>query len=205
MFAIAGAMEPWQHFFFVKEIRKGSVSPTRPSATPPTSCTWIGHANADRARFFQVHALVEHISPRSTTCLQQDRARAKDLENAIYPPNLFLFRKKKWERARARERELQWRERVVAHTSVGHTSSRSATCLHNLLPSWRKRAKERDLFSTAFSSSKNRLWEVFNDGESSRKNLNILQASASKLSGFTPRIQPSACGLGLYNARCKTR
>ena len=42
-------------------------------------------------------------------------------------------------------------------------------------------------------------------GESSRKNLNILQASASKLLGFTPRIQPSACGLGLYNARCKTR
>ena len=29
-------------------------------------------------------------------------------------------------------------------------------------------------------------------GESSRENLNILQASASKLSGFTPRIQPSA-------------
>ena len=65
-FAIAGAMEPWQHLFFVKEIQKSSVSPTRPSATP-TSCTWIGHANADRARFFQVHALVEHISPRSTT------------------------------------------------------------------------------------------------------------------------------------------
>ena len=72
---------------------EGSVSPTRPSATP-TSCTWIGHANADRARFFQVHALVEHISPRSTTLSSQDRARAKDLENAIYPPNLFLFRKK---------------------------------------------------------------------------------------------------------------
>ena len=87
----------------------------------------------------------------------QDRARAK--ENAIYPPNPFLFRKKEWERAR--ERELQWRERVVAHASVGHTSSRSATCL---LPSWSKRAKERDLFSTAFSSSKERLWEGFNDG-----------------------------------------
>ena len=74
------------------------------------------------------------------------RAGAKELENAIYSPQLFLLRKKDVERA-------------------------SMT------------------------------------GESSRKNLNILhvQASASKLSGFTPRIQPSACGLGLYNARCKTR
>ena len=41
------------------------------------------------------------------------------------------------------------------------------------------------------------------NGESSRKNLNILQASASKLSGFTPSIiQPEAAGRGLY-ARCK--
>ena len=72
------------------------------------------------------------------------RDGAKELENAIYSPQLFLLRKKDVERA-------------------------SMT------------------------------------GESSRKNLNILQASASKLSGFTPRIQPSACGLGLYNARCKTR
>ena len=70
------------------------------------------------------------------------RAGAKELENAIYSPQVFLLRKKDVERA-------------------------SMT------------------------------------GESSRKNLNILQASASKLSGFTPRIQPSACGLGLYNARCK--
>ena len=72
------------------------------------------------------------------------RAGAKEQENAIYSPQVFLLRKKDVERA-------------------------SMT------------------------------------GESSRKNLNILQASASKLSGFTPRIQPSACGLGLYNARCKTR
>ena len=72
------------------------------------------------------------------------RAGAKELENAIYSPQVFLLRKKDVERA-------------------------SMT------------------------------------GESSRKNLNILQASASKLSGFTPRIQHSACRLGLYNARCKTR
>ena len=32
----------------------------------------------------------------------------------------------------------------------------------------------------------------------------ILQAKVEKLSGFTPSIQPEACGLGLY-ARCKTR
>ena len=70
------------------------------------------------------------------------RAGAKELKNAIYSPQLFLLRKKDFERS-------------------------SMT------------------------------------GESSRKNLNILQASAPKLSGFTPRIQPSACGLGLYNARCK--
>ena len=114
-------------------------------------CTLFSGARVGWAHFTAEHDLSS-----------QDRARAK--ENVIYPPNLFLFRKKEWERERERERELQWRERVVTHASVGHTSSPSATCLHNLLPSWRKRAKERDLFSTAFSSSKKRLWEVFNDG-----------------------------------------
>ena len=112
-------------------------------------CTLFSGAHVGWAYFTAEHDLSS-----------RDRARAKDLENAIYPPNLFLFRKKEWER----ERELQLRERVVEHASIGHTSSRSATCLHNLLPSWSKRAKERDLFSTAFSSSKKRLWEVFNDG-----------------------------------------
>ena len=35
--------------------------------------------------------------------------------------------------------------------------------------------------------------------------INILQAEAEKLSGFTPSIiQPEAAGRGLY-ARCKTR
>ena len=74
------------------------------------------------------------------------------------------------ERMRKRDRErvcvweLQWLERVVAHASVGYASSRSETCLHNLLPSWSKRARERDLFSTALSSSKERRWEGFNDG-----------------------------------------
>ena len=72
------------------------------------------------------------------------RAGAKELENAIYSPQVFLLRKKDVERA-------------------------SKT------------------------------------GESSRKNLNILQAEAEKLSGFTPSIiQPEAAGRGLY-ARCKTR
>ena len=145
-FAIAGAMEPWQHFFFVKEIQKGSVSPTRPSATP-TSCTWIGHANADRARFFQVRALVEHISPRSTTCLHKTELERKRTRSILQTS--FFFERKN-ERERDRERELQWRERVVAHASVGHTSSGSATCLHYLLPSWSKRAKKRDFSLHSF-------------------------------------------------------
>ena len=102
IFAIAGAMEPWQHFFFVKEIQKGSVSPTRPSATP-TSCTWVGHANADRARFFQVHALVEHISPRSTTCLHKTELERKRTRS-ILQTSFFFERKNERERARERER-----------------------------------------------------------------------------------------------------
>ena len=198
-------MEPWQHFFFVKEIQKSSVSPTRPSATP-TSCTWIGHANADRARFFQVHALVEHISPRSTTYMSsQDRAWARERDLSSKP--LSFSKERMRERERARERELQWRERVVAHASVGHTSSRSATCLHNLLV-YRAGAKElkNAIYSPQLFLLQKKDWERASmTGESSWKNLNILQAEAEKLSGFTPRIQPSACGLGLYNARCKTR
>ena len=155
----------WSHDntpFFVKEIRNGSVSPTRPSATP-TACTWIGHAYVDRtlfsgARVGWAHFIAERDLP------SQDRARAK--ENTIYPPKLFLFRKKEWESEIERECVwgLQWLERVVAHASVGDASSRSETCLHNLLPSWSKRARERDLFSTGLSSSKESRWEGFNDG-----------------------------------------
>ena len=80
-----------------------SVSPTRPSATP-TSCTWIGHANADRARFFQVHALVEHISPRSTTCLHKTELVRKRTRSILQTS--FFFERKN-ERDRDRERELQ--------------------------------------------------------------------------------------------------
>ena len=86
----------WSHdnTFFVKEIRNGSVSPTRPSATPTlaTACTWIGHAYVDRARFFQVHALVEHISSRSATCLhktEQERKRTR----SILQSSFFFERK----------------------------------------------------------------------------------------------------------------
>ena len=88
----------WSHdntSFSSKKIQKGPVSPTGPSATP-TSCTWIGHANADRAidraRFFQVHTLVEHISPWSTTCLHKTEIERKRMRSI--PPNLFLFQKK---------------------------------------------------------------------------------------------------------------
>ena len=157
----------WSHdntTFFVKEVQKGSVSPTQPSATP-TSYSWIGHAYVDRARFFQVHTFVEHISSRSATCFHKTelerkrrrsilqstfffkrkngrareserasmtgessharfgwlrfiternlpspifyRAGAKDLENAIYSPQLFLLRKKDVERAQFRDRVVE--------------------------------------------------------------------------------------------------
>ena len=66
-----------------------------------TSCTWIGHANADRARFFQVHALVEHISPRSTTCLHKTELERKRTRSILQTS--FFFERKN-ERERARER-----------------------------------------------------------------------------------------------------
>ena len=156
----------------------------QPDPVRLTSCTWIGKAYVDRARFSQMHALVEHISSRSATCLHKTELERK--QNTIYPPKLSLSRKNERERAW----ELQWRERVVAHTSVGYASSRSETWHHNLVPSWSKRARERDLFSTALSSWKVDVERASVTGESSRKNLNILQAEAEKLSGFTPSIQP---------------
>ena len=115
--------------FFCQRNTKGSVSPIRPSATP-TSCTWIGHAYVDRARFFQVHTLVEHISPRSSTCLRKTELERKRTR-FILQSSFFFERKKE----RARERELQWWQRVVVHASVGHASSRSATCLFSPQPS----------------------------------------------------------------------
>ena len=93
----------WSHdntTFFVKEIRNGSVSPTRPSATP-TACTWIGHAYVDRARFFQVHALVEHISSRSATCLHKTKLERKRTRSILQ--SSFFFERKN-EEARQRER-----------------------------------------------------------------------------------------------------
>ena len=134
--------------------------------TNPTQChSYFVHLDRPRQRrtvhaFFRctrwLSTFHRGARPVFTRPSQSERSRERDLSSKP-----LSFSKK---RMRERERELQWRERVVAHASVGHTSSRSATCLHNLLPSWSKRAKERDLFSTAFSSSKKRLWEVFNDG-----------------------------------------
>ena len=178
------------------------MSPTRPSATP-TSCTWIGHANA----FFRctrwLSTFHRGARPVFTRPSQSERSRERDLSSK--PLSFSKERMRESERERERERASMTGESIVAHASVGHTSSRSATCLHNLLPSWSKRAEERDLFSTAFSSSKKDFERSSMTGESSRKNLNILQAEAEKLSGFTPSIiQPEAAGRGLY-ARCKTR
>ena len=111
----------WSHdntTFFVKEIRKGSVSPTQPSVTP-ISCTWIGHAYVDRARFFQVHGLVEHISSRSATCLHKTELERKRTRSILQ--SSFFFERKN---ERERVRELQWRERVVA----GVTGESSRAC-----------------------------------------------------------------------------
>ena len=115
------------------------------------------------ARFFQVHALVEHISPRSTTYMSsQDRAWARERDLSSKPLSFSKERMRESERARERERE---RERA----SMTGESSRArfgwphfiAECnlpsQSSSLPSWSKRAKECDLFFTAFSSSKERL------------------------------------------------
>ena len=98
------------------------------------------------------------------TCLHKTEL---ERENAIYPPNLFLFGKKEWERASERERE---RASMTGESSRARFGWPHFIAECNLpsqsssLPSWRKRAKECDFFSTAFSSSKERLWEGFNDG-----------------------------------------
>ena len=98
----------WSHdntTFFVKEIRNGSVSPTRPSAIDSHSlhlvrprlrrpCTLFSGARVGWAHF---------IAERDLS--SQDRARAK--ENTIYPPKLFLFRKKEWGSEIEREWGLQ--------------------------------------------------------------------------------------------------
>ena len=164
----------WSHDNTTFSSKKYGMAPCHqpdPVRSTPTACTWIGHAYVDRARFFQVHALVEHISSRSATCLHKTELERKRTRS-ILQSSFFFERKNEKARERERERErecvcvwgLQWLERVVAHASVGYASSRSETCLHNLLPSWSKRARERDLFSTGLSSSKERRWEGFNDG-----------------------------------------
>ena len=121
--------------------------------------------SATPARFFSGARVgwAHFIAERDLS--SKDQARAK--ENTIYPPKLFLFRKKEW------ESEIE-RESVCVRASMTGESSRACfswlrfiaerNLLHNLLPSWSKRARERDLFSTALSSSKERRWEGFNDG-----------------------------------------
>ena len=208
IFAIAGAMEPWQHHFFrqrnTEELRVTNPTQSdsyfmhldRPRLRRP--CTLFSGARVGWARF---------IAERDLS--SQDWARAK--VNAIFPPKLFLFRKKEWEsvceREREREREsaLQIRERVVAHIS------RLATLHPGAKPAFTVfyRAGAKELENTIYSPQlflirKKDFQRASMTGESSRKNLIILQAEAEKLSGFTPSIQPEAAGLGLY-ARCKTR
>ena len=89
----------WSHdntTFFVKEIRNGSVSPTRPSATP-TSCTWpagLATPTSTVHAFFQVHALVEHISSRRATCLHKTEPERKRTRS-ILQSSFFFERKNK--------------------------------------------------------------------------------------------------------------
>ena len=150
--------------FSVKEIRKGSVSPTRRSATP-TSRTWISHGYVDRERLFQVHALVEHNFIVEYDLSSQDRARAK--ENAIYPPKLFVFRKKEW----ARESE-RVRASMTGESSSARFGGPCFIAERNLPSQWsstifyRAGVKELEnaIFLPSSSSSKEILWKGFNDG-----------------------------------------
>ena len=80
----------------------------------PTACTWIGHAYVDRARFFQVHALVEHISSRSATCLHKTELERKRTRSILQSS---FFSK---ERMRKRDRE-----RVCVRASMTGESSRA--------------------------------------------------------------------------------
>ena len=138
--------------------------------------------------------------------------REHDLSSKALSFSKERMRKRERERERERKRE---RESVCVRASMTGESSRA--CF-----SWLRFIAERTAFTIFYRAGAKELENAIYSpqvfllrkkdvqrssmtGESSRKNLNILQASASKLSGFTPRIQPSACGLGLYSARCKTR
>ena len=188
-------MEPWQHFFFVKEIQKGSVSPTRPSATP-TSCTWIGHANADRARFFQVRALVEHISPRSTTCLHKTEPERKRTRSILQTSSFSKerMRESETERESASMTGESSRARFGWPHFIGECNlpSQSSTELEQ------KRLKNAIFLSTAFSSSKERLWEGFNDGRELSKKFKYITSLGLEIIGFynlayNPRPAASGC------------
>ena len=99
----------WNNTCFVKEIQKGSMYM---HVTNPTQCdSYFVHLDWPRlcrpcplfsgARIGWAHFIAEH----NLSSQDQDRAGAK--ENAIYPPKLFLFRKKEWESERERERERE--------------------------------------------------------------------------------------------------
>ena len=83
----------WSHDntpFFVKEIRNGSVSPTRPSATP-TACTWIGHAYVDRTLFSGAR-VGSASSSRSATCLHKTELERKRTRSILQ--SSFFFERK---------------------------------------------------------------------------------------------------------------
>ena len=157
IFAFAGAMEPWQHHFFsLKKCGRAKCNhpdPMRLQLRAPGSATPTSTVHA----FFRCTRWLStfHRRARPVFTRPSQSESERDLSSKA-----LSFSK---ERMRERERASMTGESSRERFKVGNASSQSETCLHNLLPRWSKWARERDLFSTALSSSKERLWEGFND------------------------------------------
>ena len=79
------------------------------------------------------------------------RAGAKELENAIHSPQVFLLRKKDVERASMTGESSRACFSWLRFIAERNLPSQSSTELEHF-----ERARERDLFSTGLSSSKER-------------------------------------------------
>ena len=178
--------------------------PVRLLLRAPGSATLTPTAHA----YFQVHTLVEHISPRSTTCLHQTELGRERTRSNLQSSSFFERkneRERESERERERERETEReRERERESFTDGGEQSRTlrlATLHRGVQPGftifYRAGAKklENAIYSPQLFLLRKKDFERASiAGESS---LNILQASASKLLGFTPRIQHSGCMLSV--------
>ena len=105
----------------------------------------------------------------------QDRARAK--ENAIYPLNLFLFRKKELERERERERESFNDGREQSRTLRLATLHRGVQPATESTIFYRAGAEElkNAIYSPQLFFFERQTLRGLQYRESSRKNLNILR------------------------------